>query len=75
MNQQDLDHQTAVCWINSELNLLRHTIGEQNASAAVRSVIVMAMLLHVISLEEKQAYEAQVEAMFKEYNAKLKEAA
>jgi hypothetical protein len=75
MNQQDLDHQTAVCWINSEINLLRRTIGEQNASAAVRSVIVMAMLLQVISLEEKQAYEAQVDDLYAEYNAKLKEAA
>lgn len=71
MNQQELNHQTAVNWITTELSVLKRTIGEQNASAAARSVIVLAMLLGVITVDEKQAYEAQIDALYADYNAKL----
>ncbi|MEG0635802.1 MAG: hypothetical protein RR517_25125 [Pseudomonas sp.] len=71
MNQQQLDHQTAVTWITTEMKIFANNIGQENASAAVRSVIDLATLLRVISIDEKREFSAEVSRIHRVHNASV----
>lgn len=71
MNQQQLDHQTATSWIATEMKIFAATVGQPNASAAVRSVIDLATLLRVISIDEKREFCAEVNRIHQAYTATL----
>lgn len=75
MNQQQADHQTATIWIGAEMKVFSTTVGQPNASSAVRSLIDLATLLRVISIDEKRAFSAEVDRIVNEYNAQFKEVA
>ncbi len=71
MNQQQLDHQTATTWIATEMKIFAANVGQPNASAAVRSVIDLATLLRVISLDEKREFSAEVNRIHKVHTSRL----
>ncbi|MNH11846.1 hypothetical protein D3C79_713720 [compost metagenome] len=71
MNQQQLDHQTAAQWIATEMKIFAANVGQPNASAAVRSVIDLATLLRVISIDEKREFSAEVSRMHRAHTSSL----
>lgn len=75
MNQQELDHEAAVNWIAGEMLIFETTVGQQNASAAVTSAIMLAAILRAISPKEQTAFSAEVDLIYKRYNDQFKEAA
>ncbi|MEG1628557.1 hypothetical protein [Pseudomonas sp.] len=75
LEQQQLDHQTAVTWIEGEINNLISKLGEKNASAAATSAITLAFLLRVISDKEHRHFRDRIDQIYARYNARLKGAA
>lgn len=71
MNEQQRDHQTAITWIEGELDNTRRRVGQQNASAAAISVITLSFLLHAISADEQRMYMSRIDMIYAAYNASL----
>ncbi|WP_039012576.1 hypothetical protein [Pseudomonas brassicacearum] len=69
MNTAQTNHDTAVGWINVELAELARTVGNPNASAAVRSAITLAFLLRAISNEEQRAFQARIDKIYAEHKS------
>lgn len=75
MTQENLDHQTAVNWINGEIENMIRDLGKPNASAAATSVITLAFLLRVINDTEHRHFRDQINQIYARYNARFKGAA
>jgi ERCC4-type nuclease len=75
MNAQQRDHQTAVTWIEGELDNTKRRIGQPNASAAAISVITLSFLLRAISEDEQRMYAARIDMIYAAYNASLTQGA
>ncbi|MGH8379293.1 hypothetical protein [Pseudomonas sp.] len=75
MNQQQRDHQTAVAWIEGEIENLIRDIGKPNASAAATSAITLAFMLRVISDTEHRHFRDRIDQIYASYNAQFKGAA
>jgi hypothetical protein len=68
MNRNDLNHQTAVNWIEDEFVQFQLSIGQRNAGWAVRSVVHLSVLLGAISREEYREFENRISQMYAEFN-------
>ena len=75
MSQVQRDHETAVSWINGEIENLIRDIGKPNASAAATSAITLAFLLRVISDAEHRHFRDRIDQVYERHNAQLKGAA
>lgn len=75
MNQQQRDHQTAVVWIEGEIENLIRNIGRPNASAAATSAITLAFMLRAISDAEHRHFRDRIDQIYARYNAQFKGAA
>lgn len=75
MNQQQRDHQTAVGWIEVEIENLVRDIGKPNASAAATSAITLAFMLRAISDAEHRYYREKIDQIYARYNTQFKGAA
>jgi hypothetical protein len=75
MNQQQRDHQTAVTWIEGEIDNMIRDLGKTNASAAATSAITLAFLLRAISDKDQRHYRERIDQIYSSYNASLKQGA
>lgn len=69
MNTAQRDHDTAVGWINIELDELARTVGKPNASAAATSAITLAFMLRVIDEAEHRSFRAKIDDIYADYKA------
>lgn len=75
MNQEQLDHQTAVDWINGEIDQLIKCVGQPNASSAARSALTLAFLLRVINTQEHRTFMERIDKIYERHNGQVKEVA
>lgn len=75
MNLQQRDHQTAVGWIEGEIDNMIRDLGKPNASSAATSVITLAYLLRAIDDNEHRHYRARVDQIYASYNESIKKGA
>lgn len=75
MNIQERNHDTAVTWIDGELEELARLVGNPNASAAAMSAITLAYLLRAISTEEHRQYSQRIDEIYSTYHATITSAA
>ena len=75
MNVEERDHQTAVTWIEGEINNMIRDLGKPNASSAATSVITLAYLLGVIDDAEHRHYRARIDQIYASYNNSTKQGA
>lgn len=75
MSQEQRNHQTAVSWIEGEIENLIRDLGKPNASAAATSSITLAFLLRVITDEEHRHFRSRIDQIYERYNAQFKGAA
>jgi len=66
------DHQTAVTWIEGEINNLIRDIGMPNASAAATSSITLAYMLRAIDDDEHRHYRARIDQIYTSYNESIR---
>lgn len=69
------DHQTAVTWIEGEIDNLIRDLGKPNASAAATSAITLAFLLRAISDDEQRSFRARIDQIYISYNTSNKQGA
>ncbi|PJK33101.1 MULTISPECIES: hypothetical protein [Pseudomonas] len=69
MNVAQLDHQTAVNWIEGEISNMISDLGKPNASAAATSCVTLAFMLRVIDETEHRHYRARIDQIYASYNA------
>lgn len=69
MNIQQRDHQTAITWIEGEINNMIRDLGQPNASAAATSCITLAFMLRAIDDSEHRHYRACIDQIYATYNA------
>ncbi|WP_202370380.1 hypothetical protein [Pseudomonas sp. MWU318] len=75
MNIQQRDHQTAITWIEGEINNMKRDLGKPNASAAATSCITLAFLLRAIDDDEHRRLRARIDEIYDSYNASIKQGA
>ena len=75
MNIQQRDHQTAVTWIEGEIDNMIRDLGKPNASSAATSVITLAFLLRVITEDEHRHYRARIDQIYASHNASITQGA
>ncbi|PWE39581.1 hypothetical protein C9I50_18075 [Pseudomonas prosekii] len=75
MSRQQRDHQTAVTWIEGEIENMIRDLGKSNASSAATSVITLAYLLRAIDDNEHRHYRARVDQIYATYNESIKQGA
>ncbi|MHC8321176.1 hypothetical protein ACYZT4_10825 [Pseudomonas sp. GB2N2] len=75
MTIEQRDHDTAVTWIEGEINNMIRDLGKPNASSAATSVITLAFLLRAIDDSEHRHYRARVDQIYATYNISLKQGA
>ncbi|RON33688.1 hypothetical protein [Pseudomonas brassicacearum] len=75
MNAEQRDHQTAITWIEGEINNMIRDLGKPNASSAATSVITLAYLLRVIDDGEQRHYRARIDQIYASYNESIKQGA
>lgn len=75
MNTQQRDHQTAITWIEGEINNMIRDLGQPNASAAATSAITLAFLLRAIDNDEHRHYRARIDQIYASYNASITQGA
>ncbi|KII36880.1 hypothetical protein [Pseudomonas fluorescens] len=75
MNVQQRDHQTAITWIEGEINNMIKDLGQPNASAAATSAITLAFLLRAIDNDEHRHYRACIDQIYATYNASVTQGA
>lgn len=68
MNTQQRDHQTAITWIEGEIENMIRDLGQPNASAAATSAITLAFLLRAIDTDEHRHYRARIDQIYASYN-------
>ncbi|EJN17281.1 hypothetical protein PMI36_05615 [Pseudomonas sp. GM79] len=75
MSTQQRDHDTAVTWIEGEIDNMIRDLGKPNASSAATSVITLAYLLRVIDDAEQRHYRARIDQIYSSYNESNKQGA
>jgi len=75
VNVEERDHETAVTWIEGEINNMIRDLGKPNASSAATSVITLAYLLRVIDDAEQRHYRARIDQIYASYNNSTKQGA
>ena len=70
--QQELDHQTAITWITAEMQIFAQNVGQRNAASAVLSVLTLATILRLISLDEKKAFTEEINRITESHFHSLK---
>ena len=75
MNAQQRDHQTAINWIEGEIENMIRDLGKPNASAAATSAITLAFLLRAIDNDEHRHYRARIDQIYATYNASVTQGA
>ncbi|PVZ56526.1 hypothetical protein C9422_18560 [Pseudomonas sp. B1(2018)] len=73
MSNKERDHQTAVTWIEGEINNMISDLGKPNASSAATSCITLAYMLRVIDDDEHRHYRARIDQIYASYNASIKQ--
>lgn len=69
MNNKQRDHQTAITWIEGEIENMIRDLGQPNASAAATSAITLAFLLRAIDNDEHRYYRSRIDEIYASYNA------
>lgn len=75
MNEQQRDHQTAIAWIEGEIEFMIRDLGKPNASAAATSAITLAFLLRAINNDEHRYYRSRIDQIYATYNASITQGA
>jgi hypothetical protein len=75
MNVQQRDHQTAITWIEGEIENMIRDLGKPNASAAATSAITLAFLLRAIDNDEHRHYRARIDQIYASYNDSITQGA
>jgi hypothetical protein len=75
VSNQQRDHQTAVTWIEGEIDNMIRDLGQSNASSAATSAITLAYLLRVIDDGEQRHYRARIDQIYASYNESNKQGA
>lgn len=75
MNVVQRDHQTAVNWIEVEIDNMIRDLGKANASAAATSCVTLAFMLRVIDEAEHRYFRARIDKIYANYNAPIVSAA
>lgn len=75
MNVEERDHQTAISWIEGEIEQMIRSLGKPNASAAATSAITLAFLLRAIDNDEHRGYRARIDEIYAAYNESIKQGA
>lgn len=75
MSIQQRDHDTAVTWIEGEINNMIRDLGKANASSAATSVITLAYLLRVIDDGEQRHYRECIDQIYATYNESIRQGA
>lgn len=75
MNTQQRDHQTAITWIEGEIENMIRDLGQPNASAAATSAITLAFLLRAIDTDEHRHYRARIDQIYASYNDSITQGA
>ena len=71
MNAEQRDHQTAVTWIEGEIDNMIRDLGKPNASSAATSSITLAFMLCAINEDEHRHYRARIDQIYATYNAQF----
>lgn len=71
MNAEQRDHQTAVTWIEGEIDNMIRDLGKPNASSAATSSITLAFMLRAINEDEHRQYRARIDQIYATYNASI----
>jgi hypothetical protein len=75
VSTQQRDHQTAVTWIEGEINNMIRDLGQPNASSAATSAITLAYLLRVIDDGEQRHYRTRIDQIYATYNESIRQGA
>ncbi|WP_223509575.1 hypothetical protein [Pseudomonas sp. BF-RE-29] len=73
MNDEQRDHETAVNWIEGEIDNMIRNLGKPNASSAATSAITLAFLLRIIDEVEHRHYRARIDQIYATYNESIKQ--
>lgn len=69
------NHQTAVRWIEGEIENMILDLGKPNASAAATSCVTLAFMLRAIDEAEHRYFRARIDKIYTNYNASTSTAA
>ena len=75
MDLNQRNHQTAVRWIEVEIENMILELGKPNASAAATSCVTLAFMLRVIDENEHRYFRARIDKIYANYNASIVSAA
>ncbi|MBA1255436.1 hypothetical protein G7021_22565 [Pseudomonas carnis] len=75
MDLNQRNHQTAVRWIEVEIENMILELGKPNASAAATSCVTLAFMLRVIDENEHRYFRARIDKIYANYNASTVSAA
>ena len=75
MDLNQRNHQTAVSWIEGEIENMILDLGKPNASAAATSCVTLAFMLRVIDDSEHRYFRARIDKIYANYNASIVSAA
>ncbi|AIB35881.1 MULTISPECIES: hypothetical protein [Pseudomonas] len=75
MDLNQRNHQTAVSWIEGEIENMILDLGKPNASAAATSCVTLAFMLRVIDDNEHRYFRARIDKIYADYNASIASAA
>ena len=75
MDINQRNHQTAVSWIEGEIENMILDLGKPNASAAATSCVTLAFMLRVIDDNEHRYFRARIDKIYANYNASISTAA
>lgn len=71
MDLNQRNHQTAVRWIEDEIENMILDLGKPNASAAATSCVTLAFMLRVIDDNEHRYFRARIDKIYENYNASI----
>ena len=75
MDLNQRNHQTAVSWIEGEIENMILDLGKPNASAAATSCVTLAFMLRAIDENEHRYFRARIDKIYENYNASIVSAA
>ena len=75
MDLNQRNHQTAVRWIEVEIENMILELGKPNASAAATSCVTLAFMLRVIDENEHRYFRARIDKIYANYNTSTVSAA
>ena len=75
MDLNQRNHQTAVSWIEGEIENMILDLGKPNSSAAATSCVTLAFMLRVIDENEHRYFRARIDKIYANYNTSTVSAA